>query len=463
MGQVQAFCGAAGTGKTYNLVAAIKDAAAQRCWQEWEGILGLTFMHGARRRLGARLRGNDLKHVRVSCQTIDSFCLWTVNRFRRTIGKSLPILAAPDRRDLEWEQVGNTWRGSFDLIRQAVVQLLSCEQVGRCVTAAFPLVVVDEFQDCTGDLLRIIQLLSGSSQVFAAADAFQHLNSSSSCPAVEWLGAHSLVTTLDAVRRTTNSTLLSTARAIRDGLPANPCIEVLPPDGPGLAAWEIAAKLAWKWSSPSTVIISAVRPETSRWVQRIMSTLEKELGRRQRIGPFPFAWESAEDRMLAGLVELLPKPEGGDGLIDRDRLRDGGASSDSVVREVCAAAIRLLSIRGEGFMTADELLDIAGRRVHVHIAFGESRTHRRVAMTIHGAKNREFDYVFVLWPYEISGDHLHQRKLLYNAITRAKKNATLIVQGGPKRLDQDPVLALLKAGFTPKRYKGLQRKPRKRA
>ena len=78
------------------------------------------------------------------------------------------------------------------------------------------------------------------------------------------------------------------------------------------------------------------------------------------------------------------------------------------------------------------------RRIHQR-----SRAHRRVrdqgvrAMTIHQAKNREFDSVLVLWPYEVAGSAERQRRLLYNAITRAKRQALVVVQS-PERLTRPP-------------------------
>ena len=59
-------------------------------------------------------------------------------------------------------------------------------------------------------------------------------------------------------------------------------------------------------------------------------------------------------------------------------------------------------------------------------------------MTVHQAKNREFDSVIVLWPYEVSATR--QRRLLYNAITRAKRQAVVIVQN-PDRINQPPFVA----------------------
>ena len=61
-------------------------------------------------------------------------------------------------------------------------------------------------------------------------------------------------------------------------------------------------------------------------------------------------------------------------------------------------------------------------------------------MTIHQAKNREFHSVIVLWPYEVAGNIERQRRLLYNAITRAKNRVLVVVQD-PNRLGRPPFVA----------------------
>jgi hypothetical protein len=56
------------------------------------------------------------------------------------------------------------------------------------------------------------------------------------------------------------------------------------------------------------------------------------------------------------------------------------------------------------------------------------------AMTVQQAKNREFEGVVVLWPYQVGGDAEH---LLYNAITRARRWCTIVVQN-PNLLQDAP-------------------------
>ncbi|CAN7723805.1 ATP-binding domain-containing protein [Variovorax sp. LjRoot130] len=54
-------------------------------------------------------------------------------------------------------------------------------------------------------------------------------------------------------------------------------------------------------------------------------------------------------------------------------------------------------------------------------------------MTVHGAKNREFDDVIVLWPAAIGGSDDQKRRLLYNAVTRAKERCLVLVQAQSSR------------------------------
>uniref|UniRef100_UPI0035A06C98 ATP-binding domain-containing protein n=1 Tax=Achromobacter insuavis TaxID=1287735 RepID=UPI0035A06C98 len=48
-------------------------------------------------------------------------------------------------------------------------------------------------------------------------------------------------------------------------------------------------------------------------------------------------------------------------------------------------------------------------------------------MTVHGAKNREFDNVIVLWPAAVVGSD-DQKRRLHNAVTRAKERCVVLVQ-----------------------------------
>ena len=60
-------------------------------------------------------------------------------------------------------------------------------------------------------------------------------------------------------------------------------------------------------------------------------------------------------------------------------------------------------------------------------------------MTIPQAKNRESPVVIVLWPFQVVSNPLLARRWLYNAITRAKRRAIVIVEDPKKkRLNAPP-------------------------
>ena len=62
-------------------------------------------------------------------------------------------------------------------------------------------------------------------------------------------------------------------------------------------------------------------------------------------------------------------------------------------------------------------------------------------MTINQAKNREFEGVILLWPIRVHEEIVSQRRKIYNALTRAKRWAIVIVQESGKgvaRLEKPP-------------------------
>lgn len=67
-------------------------------------------------------------------------------------------------------------------------------------------------------------------------------------------------------------------------------------------------------------------------------------------------------------------------------------------------------------------------RVLQHLrAFTSHQSRGITAMTIHQAKNREFENVIILWPHEVRGTPESLRRLLYNGVTRAKSRVLVIV------------------------------------
>jgi hypothetical protein len=298
--------------------------------------------------------------------------------------------------------------------------------------------------------------------VVLAADEFQHLSSELQCPARNWLNSGVAdICELDANHRTQDDVLLETASALREDRSATRAIEVHLVAS-GLAAWHISSRLSWGKiaASKSKVLICPVRRESSRWVRGILDSLAKELGKTSKVGPNPFRWEGGDDEQLVEAVTLVEECCGTAEEIDISQLALFEKSENNTLRAAVRQAQRLVGLRGENGILKEEFADILDHTFHSVQSFRRERHNARIAMTVHGAKNREFDFVFIAWPYEASGDAILARKLLYNAVTRAREGAVLFVQGDKRRVSKDAALATVESGIVENRG-ALRERPKK--
>lgn len=434
-----AFVGGAGTGKTYRLIETVEGEAMARGWAPHESILALTFMHGARRRLHHRFGDLRARGVPVQVETIDAFCLRLVNRFRRSLGRDLRI--TPSSKG-NWERGVREWKATFKEIEQAAANLLQNPMILDCVVASHPILVVDEFQDCNPDLVGVIDGLSRGCRMFLAADEFQHLEiDSTACPATAWLVLNSSPTQLTENKRTSINALLESADALRDGTPRTGCIPTVFVSAGGLAAWEIARRLQWDgWRKGTVALITPASRAKSDFVKKTLSSLERELGQKKRIGPYPFRWLGAGEAAETRVSKVLSKKGKGHAHVGADCLLAAArGAEDRLARATCAAAYRRMRLRGEDSIELGELENIE----RVLSSQCPPLPPKRVALTVHGAKNQEYDRVFILWPYELKSDSVYRRKLLYNAITRARLDAVVLVQGSAATQGTDETLCLL--------------------
>jgi superfamily I DNA/RNA helicase len=88
------FEGAAGTGKTYNLVGRAGELVQGGVLGDGHKLLALTFMNGARRRLDTRLGENSAFRKRFDCQTFDVFARTLAARRRSLITQPMSEQAA---------------------------------------------------------------------------------------------------------------------------------------------------------------------------------------------------------------------------------------------------------------------------------------------------------------------------------------------------------------------------------
>jgi hypothetical protein len=127
---------------------------------------------------------------------------------------------------------------------------------------------------------------------------------------------------------------------------------------------------------------------------------------------------------------------------DDDQRWTPGISSDPLAIQVRRSVARFAKLRGIDEITRGLARQFAEAAVHGRAAHGR-RSARFLITTIHGAKNREFDNVVIFWGFKVPGDKTAQRKLLYNAVTRAKRAAILLVHDPEICAQDDLVLSLL--------------------
>ena len=147
-------------------------------------------------------------------------------------------------------------------------------------------------------------------------------------------------------------------------------------------------------------------------------------------GPYQIAWEDSDEEACERLRAAMGLPDHLDELIPCSQVLDRARAAG--VREVIDWVRRQRFVHGREVVGAEEVRAEIQQVVRRRRAFGTHGQRRRVALTVHQAKNREFECVVVLWPLQVRADIEQQRRLLYNAITRAKLHAVVIVED-PRR------------------------------
>jgi superfamily I DNA/RNA helicase len=403
------FSGGAGCGKTHRLMSTLTESLAAAPLQEGQRVLALTFMHGSRRRLDERLASIWPLARKYECVVLDSFALKIITRWRSLLA-SLGI-AHPEA-------------DAYDKVCEAASTLLSYDFVAKWVAATYPIVILDEAQDLSHARLYIVQNLSSRVKLLVAADEFQCLNEDlRPNPTVQWLEAVCEGSELTEPRRTNVAQLLDAASAVRQGRgpTADGAFKIFPTPNAGLAGSYVANAIAWARGRRIAVITTTANKFASDVVEWV-GTKTNNKGN----GPYPIRWERSEDRAAA---EYIANAALGELMTATDVLNVLTTGGDARIRkDVSAWLDKQRRTKGRTEFTKTQVADVIERsftsRKHGRAAGDNSH----VAMTVHGAKNREFDQVVVLWPAGTGGDDEQKRRLLYNAITRAKHQCMVLVQ-----------------------------------
>jgi len=434
--------GAAGTGKTTRLMQYIHDLAPNAVTDpEHQCVLIITHMHGARRRLEALIHKEQPK-LHIIVDTIHAFALSVVNRWRTVFGLRFPVVAAPDGGGFV-EKFG-TVHATFDEIVGKAEELFSFETVRAFIATTYPLIMIDEAQDCSAAVLRFIEALGKCSSCVMAADEFQNLLGEDDISDFgKWVSEHKQDANIEyeeltEPRRTSDVGILEAARALRENKAATGsnipkyCAPTVP-----LLAWKIVEKVLSK--PPKNVSIALIVPSmrgVDSVIQSINHQLEKYLKRK---GSLRWMMVSNAEQERKDIYKELG--------IGIDLMREWKPPADQAMSgvgsQIQSRAVRLAKLRGIGKPTQEFAATIAHAALHANRAH-TSRFGQYEITTIHAAKNREFHHVFVLWNYRVKGTDEKKRRLLYNAITRAKISCALLVQrSSAVGLENDPVLGLL--------------------
>lgn len=405
--------GIAGSGKTFRLMQLLADRLVAAPVLDGQRVLALTYMHGSRRRLVERLAGVGGLNGRVECTTIDGYAWRLVRRWRG-------LVAALGFPELLEDQ--------FDAVCDLAGALLEQPEVRAWVAQSFPIVVVDEGQDLHPQRLRMLVALSSAAHVLVAADEFQCLAEElRPNPLVAWVHTQVAPEVLVQPRRTTLAGLLDAAAAIRDGAApadAGQVFRMMPGASVALTATIAANAIGWHPGTSSVAIITPSRAGgfAQQVVERISVTATN-----QGNGPYPVLWEGTDQDETDALVahlQLDDQASGATALAALHHLPRFGP-----VRQAIAWVRRQIYAAGRTDFTRAEIVAVVGRFVTLRRQHGRAGAHRYTAMTVHQAKNREFDGVVVIWPYAVVGGADQRRRLLYNAVTRAKRWCIVIVQG----------------------------------
>jgi len=418
------FEGPAGSGKTYQLIKALKTLLVGCPLGEGEAVLGLTYMHGSRRRMHNQLaKIAELRGRFLAC-TVDSLARRIICRWRTLAGAIEPKLDFKNSAD-------------FTLICHVAALVTAKASVSTWLRLRYPIVLVDELQDCKGDRLCLIQAMESCCHVIAAADEFQDLQQTGPSDAVEWLHAGiGKKNILSGNQRTKDTALLQAAGRLRSSQDCGDILKgaLMSALNANVAAAHVARTICWK-GPKDVVILTPTGRDKSPFVRdvvaRLIAKAIKPKGITKEVGPFRVIWESNVEEDKEVFLKKLGGSAEGMGLAE---LRYLCLNDKGPLGDVFRWAEKKWRITGQIRFSRGELTTTVERVLQSRRAFLPTAHPGSIrAMTINQAKNREFEGVIILWPFAVGGDLESQRRRLYNALTRAQKWATVIVQDAPQK------------------------------
>ena len=274
----------------------------------------------------------------------------------------------------------------------------------------------------------MVVALSSATYTLIAADEFQCLDQAlRPNPLVTWLQNTVEPETLVQVRRTNVGGLLAAATAIRNGqAPVNGqgfCI-LRPGVSVPLAATLLTNATAWRKGHDVALITPALQGGFARSV--VTRVGQGPCGKHQN-GPSAIYWEGTDRDETQAIVGELELDVNATSVATCAALR--ALSPSGPTRATITWVENQIHALGRTGFAREEIEAVIARNVALCRQHRGGASHLFTAMTVQQAKNREFDGVVIIRPYQVGGDVEHKRRLLYNAVTRAKRWCNIIVQG----------------------------------
>lgn len=231
------------------------------------------------------------------------------------------------------------------------------------------------------------------------------------------------------VKRTKNNKILNTATCLRKGENIEgEKIYITASVSKHLTAAILKPNIHYNIGKGNIAIISPTKK--SNFVKDAIASLsttytfKKGPNKDKTIGPYNNLLGSDGYANVDELLIDIPKRP-----LNKLDLKKLKAKNNFILNRCCEKCLKKITMRNLEEVSYDDFIYTLNQFIHTHDNFYRKERYSKLTLTtIHGAKNREFDTVIILWPYEVSGNTLYKRKLLYNAITRAKTNAIIIVQ-----------------------------------
>ncbi|MXS78943.1 hypothetical protein ABF87_13455 [Nitrosomonas sp. JL21] len=443
----QFFEGPAGTGKTWNLMRSLEGLVMSQPLQKHQKVLAVTFMHGSRSRLHGALSELPRLRRRFDCMTFDALAGHIASRWRDLLDVTGADTAIPETEN------------EYDKTCYEAALLLGIATVQNWVKGTYPIVLVDEAQDLSPARLGMMQGLARGCVLLAAADEYQHLEDShGNNAAIGWLSSNMNVTRLAQPRRTSDQGLIQVAHSLRNSEGIMPLLNNGSNGRKHLGSFSLIAVPSWQYmawhighslfsaqqGTHAILTLSAGDPNANNAINKVKTEVQNlNRSRGTTFGPFPDIYQErkteteAQDCItsIGALDEAIP--------IDR-ALIHSAAIEDNHVRDAMQRWCRKYQrVLGYGSCEPDDFNAAIHEAFHNKKRYIRGADKRRQSMLIHQAKNREFDNVIVLWTYSLAGDASdeYKRRLLYNAITRAKRSCTVIVLGA-NRINSAPFSAV---------------------